>query len=55
MRRADLPADRVIAIPAATRWQAMLHRASLLLAQKSAPEYLSAQCRMHWKAWSHCR
>jgi len=55
MRRAEPPADRAKAASAAARWHAALRRAHLRLAAKSAPEYLSVQCRMHWKAWSHCR
>jgi hypothetical protein len=55
MRRADLPAPRARPLPAVARWHATLRYAYLRLAEKHAPEYPSIQCRMHWKAWSHCR
>jgi len=55
MRRADLSGHRTKAVFGATRWHAALRRAYFRLAKASAPEYSSLQCRMHWKAWSHCR
>jgi hypothetical protein len=55
MRRADPSARRAKPVAGATRWHAALRRAYFRLAQPSAPEYSSLQCRLHWKAWSHCR
>jgi hypothetical protein len=55
MRRADPSGHRAKAVFGATRWRAELRRANFILAKARAPEYSSLQCRMHWKAWSHCR
>jgi hypothetical protein len=55
MRRVDPPVDRTNTVAAAARWHATLRRAYLRLAEKSTLEYLSVQCRLHRKAWSHSR
>jgi len=55
MPGAEQRARRAATSAAGARWQVMLRRAYLALAQTRTPQYASVQCRLHWKTWSSCR